>query len=45
MLFRSYTLRTQLSLLRRLLRREPENLVALGREIGARVVETGGYPL
>lgn len=39
------TLRTQLSLLRRLLRREPENLVALGREIGARVVETGGYPL
>ena len=39
------TLRAQLSLLRRLLRREPENLVALGREIGARVVESGGYPL
>ncbi|HEX6988685.1 MAG TPA: acyl-CoA dehydrogenase, partial [Bacillota bacterium] len=38
-------LRTQLSLLRRPLRREPEDLVALGREIGGRIVETGAYPL
>jgi len=39
------TLQVQLSLVRRLLRREPVNRVVLGRRAAAAVLEAGGYPL
>ncbi|HEY8415033.1 MAG TPA: acyl-CoA dehydrogenase, partial [Thermaerobacter sp.] len=39
------TLQVQLSLVRRLLRREPVNRVVLGRRVAAAVLEAGGYPL
>ena len=38
-------LRTQLAMLRRLLKREPVNSVALRRQVAAAVIEQGRYPL
>lgn len=38
------TLRAQLALLRRLLKREPPNTVALRRQVAAAVIEAGRYP-
>jgi hypothetical protein len=38
-------LRTQMTIFRRLAKHEPENTVALGREIAAAITEAGRYTL
>ena len=42
---RGDALQVQLGIVRRLLRREPVNQVALGRQVARAVLEAGGYPL